>query len=113
MSVTLAGETTAGTMTLLPAAVMWHAELAADGLLRVRIERQDKSANALSRGMLEELERLLAEIRRTPAVRGAMFCSGKPGNFIVGADVNEMKSLGSGGGLSITTPLPNPLPEGA
>lgn len=76
--------------------VMWHATLSGDGVLRVRIDRTDKSANALSRGMLEELDRMLSEIRKTPAVRGVMFFSGKAGSFIVGADVTEMKSLGGG-----------------
>ena len=75
---------------------MWHAELDAEGLLRVRIDRRDKSANALSKTMLEELERLVAEIKRNPAVRGVMFLSGKQGNFIVGADVTEMKSMSGG-----------------
>ena len=82
--------------SLLPDAVMWHADLSPDGLLSVRIDRQDKSVNALSKGMLDELDRLLAEVRRSPAVRGVMFFSGKPGNFIVGADVSEMKSIGGG-----------------
>ncbi len=76
-------------------AVMWHGELNAEGWLRVRIDRRDKSANALSQAMLVELERLLAEIKRNPAVRGVIFFSGKPGSFIVGADVTEMKSLTS------------------
>ncbi len=81
---------------LLANAVMWHAELGAGGLLRVRIDRRDKSANALSKAMLEELERLIAEIKRNSAVRGVMFLSGKQGNFIVGADVTEMKSMSGG-----------------
>ncbi len=84
------------TSTLLPDAVMWHAQLDAGGLLRVRIDRRDKSANALSKAMLEELERLVAEIKRNPAVRGVMFLSGKPGNFIVGADVTEMRTMTGG-----------------
>lgn len=82
--------------SLLPDALMWHSELATDGLLRVRIDRQDKSVNALSRNMLDELDRLLTEVRRTPAVRGVMFISGKSGNFIVGADVTEMKEIAGG-----------------
>jgi 3-hydroxyacyl-CoA dehydrogenase/enoyl-CoA hydratase/3-hydroxybutyryl-CoA epimerase len=82
--------------TLLPDAVMWHAELGADGLLRVRLDRRDKSTNALSKGLLEELERLIAEIQRNRAVRGVLFQSGKSGSFIVGADVTEMKSLTGG-----------------
>jgi 3-hydroxyacyl-CoA dehydrogenase/enoyl-CoA hydratase/3-hydroxybutyryl-CoA epimerase len=84
------------TSTLLPDAVMWHAELGTDGLLRVRIDRRDKSANALSQAMLEELDRLIAEIKRNSAVRGVMFVSGKSGSFIVGADVAEMKSMSGG-----------------
>ena len=87
---------TASETVLLADAVMWHAELAGDGILKVCIDRRDKSANALSKGMLEELERLIAEIRRNPAVRGVMFLSGKPGSFIVGADVTEMKTLSGG-----------------
>ena len=82
--------------SLLSDAVMWHSELATDGLLRVRIDRQDKSVNALSRNMLDELDRLLTEVRRTPAVRGVIFISGKSGNFIVGADVTEMKEIAGG-----------------
>lgn len=84
------------TATLLPDAVMWHAELMGDGILKVRIDRRDKSANALSKAMLEELERLIAEIRRDSAIRGVMFLSGKPGSFIVGADVTEMKTMSGG-----------------
>lgn len=83
----------ANNTTVLLDAVMWHAELLVDGLLKVRIDRRDKSANALSKGMLEELERLIAEIRRDSAIRGVMFLSGKPGSFIVGADVTEMKTM--------------------
>lgn len=59
------GETT----TLLPGAMMWHAELCGGGILKVRIDRRDKSVNALSKSMLEELERLIAEIRRDTGVR--------------------------------------------
>ncbi len=88
------GNTT--TSTLLPDAVMWHAELCGGGILKVRIDRRDKSANALSKGMLDELQRLIAEIRRDAAVRGVMFLSGKPGSFIVGADVTEMKTMAGG-----------------
>ena len=87
---------TASETTILADAVMWHAELAVDGILKVRIDRRDKSANALSKTMLEELERLIAEIRRNPAVRGVMFLSGKSGSFIVGADVTEMKTMTGG-----------------
>ena len=93
---TAISETNVSSSALLPDAVMWHAELGGDGILKVRIDRRDKSANALSKAMLEELERLIAEIRRNPAVRGVMFLSGKSGSFIVGADVTELKSMSGG-----------------
>ena len=96
MSQTLPPLETASETAVLNDARMWHAELAPDGLLRVRIDRSDKSANALSKAMLEELERLIAEIKRNSAVRGVLFVSGKQGNFIVGADVTEMKSMTGG-----------------
>ncbi|MBC7817154.1 MAG: enoyl-CoA hydratase/isomerase family protein [Planctomycetaceae bacterium] len=96
MSITQSQESTSNHTAFLPSAVMWHAELGAGGLLQVRIDRRDKSANALSKTMLEELERLIAEIKRNSAVRGVMFFSGKPGNFIVGADVTEMKTMTGG-----------------
>ena len=89
-------QTNVSSSALLPDAVMWHAELGGDGILKVRIDRRDKSANALSKAMLEELERLIAEIRRNAAVRGVMFVSGKSGSFIVGADVTEMKTMSGG-----------------
>ena len=82
--------------TILADAVMWHADLGGNGILKVRIDRRDKSANALSKAMLEEFERLIAEIRRNVAVRGVMFLSGKSGSFIVGADVTEMKTMTGG-----------------
>lgn len=82
--------------TILADAVMWHADLGGDGILKVRVDRRDKSANALSKAMLEEFERLIAEIRRNVAVRGVMFLSGKSGSFIVGADVTEMKTMTGG-----------------
>jgi 3-hydroxyacyl-CoA dehydrogenase/enoyl-CoA hydratase/3-hydroxybutyryl-CoA epimerase len=97
MSVSFSEDPLVSASPFLADTVMWHAQLSDDGLLRVCIDRRDKSVNALSPRMLEELERLIAAIRANPAVRGVMFFSGKPGNFIVGADVSEMKSLTGGG----------------
>ncbi len=96
MSVTLTQNIASIESPFLANALMWHAELGTGGLLKVRIDRHDKSANAFSKAMLEELERLIAEIKRNPAVRGVMFLSGKTGSFIVGADVTEMKSMTGG-----------------
>ncbi|MEX0717007.1 MAG: 3-hydroxyacyl-CoA dehydrogenase NAD-binding domain-containing protein [Planctomycetaceae bacterium] len=73
---------------------MWHYDQPDDdGILRVRIDREDKPVNALSRDALEELDQLVSHVSSEPAIRGVVFASGKPGNFIAGADVNEFKEI--------------------
>ncbi len=74
-------------------AAIWHQDSIEGGVLRVRIDQHGKSVNAFSRAALDELAELLAGIRRDPTIRGVLFRSGKPGTFIVGADVNELKDL--------------------
>ncbi|WP_339911965.1 3-hydroxyacyl-CoA dehydrogenase NAD-binding domain-containing protein [Symmachiella dynata] len=74
-------------------AIMWHYDEPVDGLLHVRIDRADRPVNSFSRATLEELRDLLVHVRNEDAIQGVAFCSGQPGNFIVGADVTEMKDL--------------------
>ncbi len=73
--------------------LIWHRDEIKDGVLAVRIDRTDRPVNALSRAALEELQQLIHEIRSLPELCGVLFCSGKPGSFIVGADVNELATL--------------------
>ncbi len=81
----------------------WHYGKPEDGILRVRIEREDRPVNALSRAILEELANLVEHIKSDPSIQGVLFFSGKPGNFIVGADVTELKDLqGSAAALEIS-----------
>jgi 3-hydroxyacyl-CoA dehydrogenase/enoyl-CoA hydratase/3-hydroxybutyryl-CoA epimerase/3-hydroxyacyl-CoA dehydrogenase/enoyl-CoA hydratase/3-hydroxybutyryl-CoA epimerase/enoyl-CoA isomerase len=47
------------------------------------------SANVLSRAVLEELEKNLNELEKRQDVAGLVIRSGKPGVFIVGADIRE------------------------
>src|SRR5215207_4500534 len=47
------------------------------------------SANVLSRAVLEELEQNLNELEKRKDVAGLVIRSGKPGVFIVGADIRE------------------------
>lgn len=73
---------------------MWHYDSPdADGILRVRIDREDRPVNALSRAALEELDTLVGQVASDPAIRGVVFASGKPGNFIAGADITEFKEI--------------------
>ncbi len=74
-------------------ATTWHQDSIEGGILRVRIDQQGRSVNAFSVAVLDELAELIGTIRRDPTIRGVVFKSGKPGSFIVGADVNELKDL--------------------
>ena len=74
-------------------AIMWHYDEPEDGLLHVTIDRADRPVNCFSRATLEELRDLLVHIRNNDSIQGVAFRSGQPGNFIVGADVVEMKDL--------------------
>jgi 3-hydroxyacyl-CoA dehydrogenase/enoyl-CoA hydratase/3-hydroxybutyryl-CoA epimerase/3-hydroxyacyl-CoA dehydrogenase/enoyl-CoA hydratase/3-hydroxybutyryl-CoA epimerase/enoyl-CoA isomerase len=47
------------------------------------------SANVLSRAVLEELEKNLNELEKKSGLAGLVIRSGKPGVFIVGADIRE------------------------
>ncbi len=74
-------------------AIMWHHGEPEDGILQVRIDREDRPVNSFSQATLEELRDLLVHIRNNGNIRGVLFRSGKSGNFIAGADVTEMKDL--------------------
>jgi 3-hydroxyacyl-CoA dehydrogenase / enoyl-CoA hydratase / 3-hydroxybutyryl-CoA epimerase len=76
-------------------ALMWHAGPPSDGTLWVEINWTERPVNALSRATLAELSQLLTDIRRNSAIRAVVFKSGKPGNFIAGADVTEFQKLKS------------------
>lgn len=60
----------------------------------VTIDCPGQKVNTLSRAVLVELTRLLGELEsRTPAPEGMLLRSGKPGQFIAGADLNELAAL--------------------
>lgn len=71
----------------------WHYGGPDDGLLTVRIEQEDRPVNSLSVAVLEELDELLNYVRTSRDVRAVLFYSGKPGNFIAGADVTSFKDI--------------------
>ena len=72
---------------------MWHHDEPKDGILRVTIDRQNKSVNVLSRSVLQELRELVQMIHANSAVRGVLFQSGKSGTFIAGADIKEFEDF--------------------
>ncbi len=82
--------------------LMWHYGEPVDGILHVRIDREDRPVNSFSRATLEELRDLLVHVRNHDTIRGVLFRSGKPGNFIAGADVTEMKDVDREGAREVS-----------
>jgi len=72
---------------------IWHYGEPENGILRVTIGRADEPVNSLSRESLLELRTLIEHIRGAESVNGVLFISSKPGNFIAGADVRQIKDL--------------------
>jgi 3-hydroxyacyl-CoA dehydrogenase/enoyl-CoA hydratase/3-hydroxybutyryl-CoA epimerase len=66
----------------------WHMTTDIDGVLWLSLDRQGESANSLSLEVLSELGVIVNQLE-TDAPVGLVLQSGKPGTFIVGADVRE------------------------
>jgi len=66
----------------------WKLKKDIDNVLWLSIDRADESANSLSMEVLNELG-LIVDQLETDAPAGLVLQSGKPGSFIVGADVRE------------------------
>ncbi|HKI16901.1 MAG TPA: 3-hydroxyacyl-CoA dehydrogenase NAD-binding domain-containing protein, partial [Isosphaeraceae bacterium] len=59
----------------------------------VTFDLPDKKVNTLSQGVLRELAALVAQLEQRTDLRGLLFQSGKPGQFVAGADLNELAAL--------------------
>jgi len=66
----------------------WKLSTDIDNVLWLSIDREGESANSLSMEVLSELGSIVDELE-THAPAGLVLRSGKPGSFIVGADVRE------------------------
>ena len=66
----------------------WKLTTDIDKVLWLSIDREGESANSLSLEVLSELESIVNDLE-TNAPTGLVLQSGKPGSFIVGADVRE------------------------
>jgi 3-hydroxyacyl-CoA dehydrogenase/enoyl-CoA hydratase/3-hydroxybutyryl-CoA epimerase len=72
----------------------WRLETDMDGVCWLTLDRAGQSANSLSQDVLEELESIVGMLEAQPP-RGLVLQSGKPGTFIVGADVREFDQVSS------------------
>ena len=60
----------------------------------VTFDLPDKKVNTLSQGVLKELAGLVGELENSgPTCVGLLFKSGKPGQFVAGADLNELATM--------------------
>ena len=66
----------------------WRLERGLDGIAWLYIDREGEKVNSLSREVLGELGEIV-EMFEQEAPAGLVLMSGKPGSFIVGADVRE------------------------
>jgi 3-hydroxyacyl-CoA dehydrogenase/enoyl-CoA hydratase/3-hydroxybutyryl-CoA epimerase len=69
----------------------WKLSSDIDKVLWLTIDRDGESVNSLSLDVLRELETIVDGLEANPPA-GLVFQSGKPGSFIVGADVREFDS---------------------
>ena len=67
--------------------------IADDGLGILTFDRPGEKVNTFSREVFEEFAEVLLRLAREPRLRGLLVRSGKPENFIAGADVREFVSL--------------------
>src|SRR3972149_5583802 len=62
----------------------------ADGLAILTFDHPGGKPNTFTRQVIEELERVAAELEARRDLRGLILRSGKPGMFSAGADLEEM-----------------------
>jgi 3-hydroxyacyl-CoA dehydrogenase/enoyl-CoA hydratase/3-hydroxybutyryl-CoA epimerase/enoyl-CoA isomerase len=59
----------------------------------VTFDLPDKKVNTLSQEVLKELAGLVGQLEKRTDLRGLLFTSGKPGQFVAGADLNELAMM--------------------
>jgi 3-hydroxyacyl-CoA dehydrogenase/enoyl-CoA hydratase/3-hydroxybutyryl-CoA epimerase/enoyl-CoA isomerase len=57
------------------------------------IDTPGKKVNTLGRAVLEELNQIVAQLEKRTDLKGLLLRSAKPGQFIAGADLNELGAL--------------------
>jgi 3-hydroxyacyl-CoA dehydrogenase/enoyl-CoA hydratase/3-hydroxybutyryl-CoA epimerase len=72
----------------------WRLETDIDRVCWLTIDRAGESTNSLSRDVMTELEQIVGMLEKNPP-KGLVLQSGKPGSFVVGADVREFEQVQS------------------
>jgi 3-hydroxyacyl-CoA dehydrogenase/enoyl-CoA hydratase/3-hydroxybutyryl-CoA epimerase/enoyl-CoA isomerase len=71
----------------------FHWEVRPDGIGVLTLAVPDKKVNTLGQQVLGELAEIVGRLSKETEVRGLLLQSGKPGQFIAGADLNELAGL--------------------
>jgi 3-hydroxyacyl-CoA dehydrogenase/enoyl-CoA hydratase/3-hydroxybutyryl-CoA epimerase len=64
-----------------------------DGVATIVFDTPDSKVNILSRELFEEIGTVLDRIERDDSVRASVLTSGKPGTFIAGANLKQLRSI--------------------
>ena len=72
----------------------WKLETDAAGIAWLCFDKADTKANVLASYVIEELDGLLDQLEESPP-KGLVLYSGKPGSFIMGADISEFSGFTS------------------
>ena len=71
-------------------AITWDVR---DGIAVVTLNKPDSPVNVISQSVKDEVYAMLTALERDAKVRAVAFFSGKPDNFIAGADIEEFVKL--------------------
>jgi len=74
----------------------WRSERDADGIVTLTLDREGSAVNALSRGVLDELDEIVERLSFEPP-KGVVIRSGKSAGFVVGADLKEFEGYEKAG----------------
>jgi len=73
----------------------FSSEKGTDGVLVLTLDVAEEKVNTLGQGMIAEFERILTETEADASVKAIVLCSGKPDNFIAGADIKDFTKISS------------------
>jgi 3-hydroxyacyl-CoA dehydrogenase/enoyl-CoA hydratase/3-hydroxybutyryl-CoA epimerase len=76
-----------------PAAPIFSVETSAAGVALVTFDVPGQPVNTFGAAASAELQPLLDRLRDDPAVRAVVLASGKPDNFLAGADINQFIAI--------------------
>jgi 3-hydroxyacyl-CoA dehydrogenase/enoyl-CoA hydratase/3-hydroxybutyryl-CoA epimerase len=65
------------------------------GVLTLTLDLPGAKVNTLGRAMIEEFDAFLERVARDQAIKAVVIQSGKPDNFMAGADINEFTKIAS------------------